>query len=341
MAAPASNPTGRGQVVMELEIEQVDDAPSRIPDNDEEYFIDYIDTKYEVDTDSNGEFELQENTSNSQLRVAKIEQYEGAPEKHQSDNTDNVYLDENEMDEATYYDVAYDDSEIVASSEVAELEIKDEPGDLLVVDECDEIVSDGSLQADTSNHSDSPKKPLSKKGRRKNGEKELCPDCGGFFISLKNHLQTHRDKNRRKCYNCDQCDAKFVNKASYVGHVNKHNNVTPFQCPQCPRSFHGKGNLRMHMNSHSTVNRYACTECNKAFRYSHMLALHRRSHTLERVYFCEFCNYCSVNRENYKNHLMNHTGVYRFNCDKCTKGFKKRIYYMKHMKTHELITANA
>lgn len=168
-----------------------------------------------------------------------------------------------------------------------------------------------------------------------NGEKELCPDCGGFFISLKNHLQTHRDKNRRKCYTCDQCDAKFVNKASFVGHVNKHNNLTPFQCPKCPRKFHGKGNLRMHMNSHSAVNRYACTECDKAFRYSHMLALHRRSHTLERVYFCEFCTYCSVNRENYKNHMMNHTGVYRFNCEKCMKGFKKKIYYLRHMKTHD------
>lgn len=321
-----------GQTVMQLEIEQLDDAA---------YSIDYIDTKYGTEEDCYGDFEILSNSHSveyAQLPDGLVDQYENVIVKAHDDTEHlNVVSYEDEIGVDAYYSI----SDTENFNEDASVQIKDEPNDPVDVD-IDDTGSMGEedVEPEQTEAEILTEQQPSKKGRRKNGEKELCPDCGGLFISLKNHMQTHRDKNRRKCYTCDQCEAKFVNKASYIGHVNKHNNVTPFQCPQCPRSFHGKGNLRMHMNSHSTVNRYACTECDKAFRYSHMLALHRRSHTLERVYFCEFCSYCSVNRENYKNHLMNHTGVYRFNCAKCLKGFKKRIYYMKHMKTHELAAAN-
>lgn len=325
--------TSSGPVVMKLQIEQL------CTDNDDPKIIEYnineeetcdsfskLPKNYENSEDQNGIDDLTDYHSINDLIVMQNDE-EDDPNKY----------DEYEVNDGTYtYSIEYDDTQ----QNDDEIEMETDNSQLDIVIKSEPIID----LADTVQTTETLIEPIkldatSNKGKRKegkkSGERELCPDCGGFFISLKNHLQTHRDKTIRKCYTCDICNAKFVNKASYVGHVNKHNNLTPFQCPKCDKSFHGKGNLRMHMNSHSTTNRYVCQECNKAFRYSHMLALHRRSHTLERVYFCEHCSYCSVNRENYKNHMVNHTGIYRFNCDKCSKGFKKKLYYLRHMKIHE------
>lgn len=321
------------QTIMELEIEQLDDGAAV---NADEYSVDYIDTKYET-LDEYNDYEYVQQTQHSGESSGTI-QYGGGIIITSHEDAEHLKAfantaDDDDLDgrESTDY---YADN----LNNEPELTVKVEPAD-----DPEPVIERQSVEYvdEQSTEDDEPVKKRTrrrKSGKRKTGEKELCPDCGGLFISLKNHMQTHRDKNKRKCYNCDKCGAKFVNKASYVGHVNKHNNLTPFKCPKCPRSFHGSGNLRMHMNSHATVSKFICNECGKAFRYSHMLALHRRSHTLERVYSCEICPYSSVNRENYKNHMMNHTGQYRFNCDKCMKGFKKRIYYTKHMKIHETST---
>ena len=120
-----------------------------------------------------------------------------------------------------------------------------------------------------------------------------CDFCDKVFTEgykLREHCaHKHKDKISNKTFPCGECDKKFATAMSLKLHVQRHKDKGAYFCDQCAKSFCSPSNLSQHMKSLShrrlltedgktkEIRDYLCETCGVGFGTKNHLNQHYRS----------------------------------------------------------------
>ena len=158
-----------------------------------------------------------------------------------------------------------------------------------------------------------------------------CKVCKEVFVSLKQHMRVHMDKQP---YYCTLCKREFLELTNLKQHLSTHTGDKPFVCDECGREFAQASNLKAHMRVHTGERPYNCHICGKTFAHSSSMKNHIRFHTGEVCYYCSHCGKGFTDKSSQKKHERTHTGDKPYLCVTCGRGFAASSSLKTHMFTH-------
>ncbi|XP_061878242.1 zinc finger protein 287-like isoform X2 [Entelurus aequoreus] len=107
-----------------------------------------------------------------------------------------------------------------------------------------------------------------------------------------------------------------------------------FRCTQCGKLFGKKLNLTNHMKRHTMNKHFQCSHCAKLFVAKNDLKVHMRIHTGEKPYSCSVCGNRFSQKGTLTTHMRRHTGEKPFLCLFCGRRFPRKYTLMKHITLH-------
>lgn len=115
-----------------------------------------------------------------------------------------------------------------------------------------------------------------------NEMKELCPECGGTFFHLQQHLARIHGQGAHRCLEPKEdgtpCDKTFSRLSDLTKHKDiVHRRLMPWKCDLCPRSFNQKKALNAHKQTHLGVRPWKCDQCDLAFTKKYHMQRHQTS----------------------------------------------------------------
>ncbi|KAJ8671322.1 hypothetical protein QAD02_002581 [Eretmocerus hayati] len=164
-----------------------------------------------------------------------------------------------------------------------------------------------------------------------------CETTFNDFVSLKHHLQLHRnEKLNHKSVACDQCDKVYVTHRQLARHVRvKHSK--DISCSDCDAFFRNADTWRNHkIKVHKKLDDgKQCDECLKVFANKNRLSKHiEQVHTSNRDYECQVCESTFPTRKQVSQHKKEvHRNERKFPCDYCSWASKRRNTLAHHKKT--------
>ena len=158
-----------------------------------------------------------------------------------------------------------------------------------------------------------------------------CKVCKEVFVSLKQHMRVHMDRNP---YYCTFCNREFLELTNLKQHLNTHTGAKPFACEDCGREFAQASNLKSHMRIHTGERPFSCHICHKTFAHSSSMKNHIRFHTGEVCHYCTHCGRGFTDKSSLKKHVRTHTGEKPYICVHCGRGFAASSSLKTHMFTH-------
>ena len=100
-----------------------------------------------------------------------------------------------------------------------------------------------------------------------------CKVCKEVFVSLKQHMRVHMDRNP---FYCTLCRREFLELTNLKQHMTTHTGAKPYSCEDCGRGFAQASNLKSHMRIHTGERPFVCPVCQKTFAHSSSMKNHVR-----------------------------------------------------------------
>ncbi|XP_054888627.1 zinc finger and SCAN domain-containing protein 21-like isoform X1 [Poeciliopsis prolifica] len=196
--------------------------------------------------------------------------------------------------------------------------------------------------------------------------RELCADCGMFFVKRKSHTCEYKIKpfscntcgkryatdhaltlhNRVHSANyehpCKYCHVGFKTKVAKKAHEQTHlNERNPFKCPECPETFATYMKRKNHMRTHVKPGPLKCPVCGIEFFWAVALQRHSMVHTGEKPFECSVCQRAFKQPSHLKSHMRLHTGERPYKCKQCDKCFNHNVSLKCHVqRCHQQKTTN-
>ncbi len=192
--------------------------------------------------------------------------------------------------------------------------------------------------------------------KHKGEHKKTCPECGGKFASLHQHIMFVHKKERR--YSCTQCEKQYFTRSDLTEHEKTHTGENQRTCPTCNKMYVSKIGYKAHLLSHiqdrqtsvcpicnksylhlqqhiKTVHvgrkKKKCPHCNKEFS-SRALSTHMKTHDTNRQFFsCDECPATFFHKLSAKKHRLAHLGLHKKACPECGKVVSKLDSHLKIM----------
>ncbi|XP_021966719.2 gastrula zinc finger protein XlCGF26.1 [Folsomia candida] len=144
-------------------------------------------------------------------------------------------------------------------------------------------------------------------------DKFPCPHCDKVFlvrVSLKSHLEMHKNGSRFKC-DFPACGATLLTRAVLKSHARTHTNERPHACPHCSMNFLQAGNMRRHIRTKhmdDSVSRiFKCPLCPAKFKTGEDRNRHEKTHLDEskrKTLACPHCPETFVHVATFKSHVQ-------------------------------------
>ncbi|XP_014867728.1 PREDICTED: zinc finger protein 570-like isoform X1 [Poecilia mexicana] len=196
--------------------------------------------------------------------------------------------------------------------------------------------------------------------------RELCADCGMFFVKRKPHTCEYKIKpfscntcGRRYAtdhaltlhnrvhsanyeHSCKYCRVGFKTKVAKKAHEQTHlNESDPFKCPECPERFATYTKRKNHMRRHLKPGPLKCPVCGIEFFWAVALQRHSMVHTGEKPFECSVCQRAFKQPSHLKSHMRLHTGERPYKCKQCDKCFNHNVSLKSHVRRyHQQKTTN-
>ncbi|XP_062374821.1 zinc finger and SCAN domain-containing protein 2-like isoform X2 [Sardina pilchardus] len=167
------------------------------------------------------------------------------------------------------------------------------------------------------------------------GKRELCPDCGKFFIRREGQT-THVCDHKVKPLVCLTCGKRCLNERGLRRHSHVHTEgFRGLSCQYCYKKFRIQEDKQEHEETHKGESlKYRCSECPKRFADRFHRGAHRKTHWKHGRFFCKVCNKGFSQTFTLERHMAVHTGQKPYSCKLCDRSFNQSGHLKSHMRVH-------